>query len=98
MLKKVPADFRHDYCGHGRGRRGRGQSGPKRLDKFALYPAEWCCFDKRREQTDVLRINNNSINNSNYKRCLPQPVACTNRLNTLHKRTGLMTNAETRHR
>ena len=22
------------------------------------------------------------------KRCLPQPVACTNRLNTLHKRTG----------
>ena len=24
----------------------------------------------------------------NYKRCLPQPVACTNRLNTLHKRTG----------
>ena len=24
----------------------------------------------------------------NYKRCLAQPVACTNRLNTLHKRTG----------
>ena len=24
----------------------------------------------------------------NYKRCLPQPVACTNRLNTLRKRTG----------
>ena len=24
----------------------------------------------------------------NYKRCLPQPVACTNRLHTLHKRTG----------
>ena len=35
-----------------------GQSGPKRLAKFALYPAEWCCFDKRRERTDVLRINN----------------------------------------
>ena len=35
-----------------------GQSGPKRLAKFALYPAEWCCFDKRREGTDVLRINN----------------------------------------
>ena len=24
----------------------------------------------------------------NYKRCLPKPVACTNRLNTLRKRTG----------
>ena len=34
-----------------------GQSGPKRLAKFALYPAEWCCFDKRRERTDVLWIN-----------------------------------------
>ena len=34
----------------------------------------------------------------NYKRCLPQPVACTNRLNTLRKKTGWMTNSETRHR
>ena len=32
------------------------------------------------------------------KRCLPHPVACTNRLNTLHKRTSWMTKAETRHR
>ena len=33
------------------------------------------------------------------KRCLPQHVAeSTNRHITLHKRTGRMTNAETRHR
>ena len=43
-------------------------------------------------------INNNKDNNNFTKktpcgiqitkRCLPQPVTCTNRLNTLHKRTG----------
>ena len=43
----------------------------------------------------------NRLHNAVYKitkRCLPQPVTCTNCLNTLRKRTGWLTNAESRHR
>ena len=49
----------------------------------------------------ISSLNKFNNNNNNYyitkktpcgiqitERCLPQPVACTNRLNTLHKRTG----------
>ena len=43
--------------------------------------------------------NNNNSNNNNFKRWWPLSVAqSTNRHIALHKRTGGMTNAETRHR
>ena len=35
-----------------------------------------------------IRFNNNNNNNNNYKRWLSLRVTCTNRLNTLRKRTG----------
>ena len=48
-----------------------------------------------RMEFSVKKKNNN---NNNYKRCLSLRMTCTNLLNTLRKRTGGITNAETRHR